>query len=77
LPGNVGYAESPPNRGVDGRQLFCDDHANEHFPELLESMSERFGLRIHVFVLMGNHYHLQIETLKPELTAVSVASARF
>jgi len=31
-------------------------------------MPERFGLRIHAFVLMGNHYHLQIETLKPELS---------
>ena len=56
------------NRGIDGRQLFPDDHANEHFLELLESMPERFGLRIHAFVLMGNHYHLQIETLKPELS---------
>ena len=56
------------NRGIDGRQLFPDDQANEHFLELLESMPERFGLRIHAFVLMGNHYHLQIETLKPELS---------
>ena len=56
------------NRGIDGRQLFPDDHANEHFLELLESMPERFGLRIHAFVLMGNHYHLQIETLKPDLS---------
>jgi hypothetical protein len=24
--------------------------------------------RIHAFVLMGNHYHLQIETLKPDLS---------
>ena len=35
------------NRGIDGRQLFPDDRANEHFLELLESMPERFGLRIH------------------------------
>ena len=56
------------NRGIDGRQLFPDEYANEHFLELLESMPERFGLLIHAFVLMGNHYHLQIETLKPELS---------
>jgi hypothetical protein len=56
------------NRGIDGRQLFPDEYANEHFPELLKSMPERFGLRIHAFVLMGNRYHLQIETLKPELS---------
>ena len=51
------------NRGIDGRQLFPDDRANEHFLELLTSMPARFDLRIHAFVLMGNHYHLQIETL--------------
>jgi len=42
------------NRGIDGRQLFSDDRANEHFLELLKSMPERFNLRIHAFVLMGN-----------------------
>jgi len=47
-------------------QLFPDDRANEHFLELLKSLPARFDLRIHAFVLMGNHYHLQIETLKPE-----------
>ena len=56
------------NRGIDGRQLFPDDRANEHFLELLKSMPARFELRIHAFVLMGNHYHLQIETLKPDLS---------
>ena len=56
------------NRGIDGRQLFPDDRANEHFLELLTSMPARFDLRIHAFVLMGNHYHLQIETLKAELS---------
>jgi putative transposase len=68
------------NRGIDGRQLFPDDRANEHFLELLKSMPARFGLRIHAFVLMGNHYHLQIETLKPDLSRtrqqVRVASRR-
>ena len=35
------------NRGIDGRQLFPDDRANEHFLELLKSMPARFNLRIH------------------------------
>jgi REP element-mobilizing transposase RayT len=56
------------NRGIDGRQLFPDNRANEHFLELLKSMPARFDLPIHAFVLMGNHYHLQIETLKPDLS---------
>ena len=56
------------NRGIDGRQLFPDDRANEHFLELLKRMPARFDLRIHAFVLTRNHYHLQIETLKPDLS---------
>jgi len=53
--------------GIDGRPLFPDGDANEHFLELLKSMPERFGLQIHAFVLMANHCHLQMETLKPAL----------
>jgi len=30
-------------------------------------MPTRFGLRIRAYVLMGDHYHLQIETLRPNL----------
>jgi hypothetical protein len=30
--------------------------------ELLEQMSERFGVRVHAYVLMDNHYHLLVET---------------
>ena len=56
------------NRGIDGRLLFPDARANEHFLELLQRMPARFDLRIHAFVLMGNHYHLQIETLQPNLS---------
>ena len=54
------------NRGIDGRRLFPDNKANEHFRELLARMPTRFGLRIHAYVLMGNHYHLQIEKLRPD-----------
>jgi len=46
--------------------LFPDNKANEHFRELLARMPTRFGLRIHAYVLMGNHYHLQIEKLRPD-----------
>jgi len=56
------------DRGIDGRWLFPDDRANEHFLELLKSMPAWFNLRIHALVLTGNHYRLQIETLKPDLS---------
>ena len=37
------------NRGIDARQLFPDNKANEHFRELLARMPTRFGLRIHAY----------------------------
>jgi hypothetical protein len=43
----------------EGRRLFPDNKANEHFRELLARMPTRFGLGIHAYVLMGNDYHLQ------------------
>jgi hypothetical protein len=41
------------NRGIDGRRLFPDHQANEHFRQLLARMPTRFDLRIHAYVLMG------------------------
>jgi putative transposase len=56
------------NRGVEKRQIFPDDKANQHFLELLSKLPERFAVKIHGYVLMGNHYHLQIETQNANLS---------
>jgi putative transposase len=56
------------NRGVERRQIFPRAEANLHFLELLGSLPNRFGVRIHAYVLMGNHYHLQIETPQANLS---------
>jgi putative transposase len=56
------------NRGIEQRQIFPHTRANEHFIELLATLPERFGVRIHAYVLMGNHYHLQIETPRANLS---------
>jgi REP element-mobilizing transposase RayT len=50
------------NRGVERRQIFPDEGSNLHFLELLGCLPRRFGVRIHGYVLMGNHYHLQLQT---------------
>jgi hypothetical protein len=34
------------NRGIDGRQLFPDDRANEHFLELLKSLPAPLNTRL-------------------------------
>jgi len=56
------------NRGIERREIFGDETSFEHFLELLSEMPERFAIRIHGFVLMPNHYHLQLETPRANLS---------
>ena len=49
-------------RGMGRREIFSDDRDREHFVGLLAGMVERYGVILHAYVLMENHYHLLIET---------------
>lgn len=49
-------------RGMGRREIFGDGRDREHFVELLAGMAERYGVILHAYVLMDNHYHLLIET---------------
>ena len=49
-------------RGNERRRIFADDKDRGRFVELLAEWVERFGLRLHAYVLMDNHYHLLVET---------------
>ena len=49
-------------RGMGRREIFTDDRDREHFVELLAGVVERYGVILHAYVLMENHYHLLIET---------------
>jgi len=55
-------------RGNERRAIFRDDGDHSHFLELLENMAGRFGLRVHCFVLMDNHYHLIVELGRANLS---------
>jgi len=44
------------------KAIFLDDRDREHFVELLSAMVGRYGVVLHAYVLMDNHYHLLIET---------------
>src|ERR1700722_8022910 len=57
-----------PSRGVEGRKIFPDERTNVHFLDLLPCPPSRFGVRIHGYVLMGNHYHLQLQTPQANLS---------
>ena len=57
------------NRGVEQRIVYKDDEDFETFMELLCSGCSLYGIKLHDYVLMSNHYHLLIETTKENLSA--------
>src|ERR1700757_3953895 len=56
------------NRGIEKRTIFRGAAGYEHFIALLIKLRQRFGIRLHGYVLMPNHYHLQVETPKANLS---------
>jgi hypothetical protein len=46
------------NREPRGERSSARSVAVKNFIRLLSSLSERFGVRLHSYALMGNHYHL-------------------
>src|SRR6516225_3011794 len=55
-------------RGIERRIIYPDESYYRKFEELLANLPERFGVRMHTYVLMPNHYHLQIETPRLNLS---------
>ena len=56
-------------RGNQRKAIFKDDDDRRFFLACLSECCEKTGWRVHAWVLMGNHYHLFIET--PEANLVS------
>jgi len=56
------------NRGNYRRDLFAGKGAAESFERCLFEAAERFGWRVHAFVIMRNHFHLAVETPEPNLS---------
>ncbi|MEN8174098.1 MAG: transposase [Chloroflexota bacterium] len=54
-------------RGNHQEAVFKDDRDCEIFLDTLAEVAIRNGWLIHAFVLMGNHYHLLLETPEPNL----------
>lgn len=55
------------SRGNRGDAIFLDDKDREAFIDTLEEACTKTGWLVHAFVLMGNHYHLLIETPEANL----------
>lgn len=49
-------------RGNAGDPIYKTRRDRDKFLEYLSAMVERFGVKIHAYCLMTNHYHLLVET---------------
>jgi len=49
-------------RGNERKRIFFGKGDYDKFKEYLLEAQDKFGYRLHCYVLMGNHYHLVIET---------------
>lgn len=56
------------SRGNARARIYADDADRRNFLELLGAVCDRHRWRVHAYCLMGNHYHLVIETPEPTLS---------
>jgi putative transposase len=56
-------------RGDGGKRIFAGKEDHESFLHWLERVCQSHGWRVHAWVLMGNHFHLLLETPEPNLSA--------
>lgn len=56
------------NRGAGRRRIFKTDTERRIFLALLGELNETFGVGIHAYCLMPNHYHLLLETPRANLS---------
>ena len=54
-------------RGDGGKNVFEDDKDRHAWLDLMGRAGARIGLRVHAWVLMGNHFHVLLETPEPNL----------
>jgi REP element-mobilizing transposase RayT len=55
-------------RGNERREVFRDDRDRQRFLAVLAEAVARFGLRLHAYCLMPNHYHLVLGTPRANLS---------
>jgi REP element-mobilizing transposase RayT len=58
------------NRGAGRRDIFDDDTDREQFLTIVKEAHTQFGIEIHAYCLMSNHYHLLIKTPRGNLGRV-------
>jgi putative transposase len=58
------------SRGNEQKDVFKSQKDREKFLEYLESATKRYGAAVHAYCLMGNHYHLLLETPSGNLSQI-------
>ena len=56
------------SRGVARQEIFSDDSDRKAFLGVLADAHEKWGLVFHAYCLMGNHYHLEIQSPEGHLS---------
>ena len=65
IPGGIYHVTA---RGNARRSIFEDDDDCVRFLVVLASTVARYRVLCHAYCLMGNHYHLLVQTLEPNLS---------
>jgi putative transposase len=58
------------SRGNERKAIFLDDEDRERFLEILLDYHTRYGMLLHSYVLIDNHYHLILETPQGNLLKI-------
>jgi putative transposase len=56
------------NRGKGRQAIFHGPRYYQAFLDSIEEANQRFGLIVHAYCLMGNHYHLLVQTPRDKLS---------
>tara|TARA_R110002126_G_scaffold291591_1_gene453999 strand:+ start:1846 stop:2811 length:966 start_codon:yes stop_codon:yes gene_type:complete len=58
------------NRGAGRENIFHDDIDRKNFLSVIDEAHKQFGLEVHAYCLMDNHYHLLIKTPRANLSRI-------
>lgn len=58
------------SRGDDRKKIFLRETDYQKFLEYLQAAKEKFKFYLYAYCLMGNHYHLLLETTQPNISRV-------
>lgn len=57
------------NRGINRQRIFFNDQCRKQFLEYLSETINTYGIEIHAYCLMDNHYHLIVHTPRANISS--------